>query len=241
VSSAGSSCVGSTRALTFAYDERARSVRTSPTSSETNTATTTTAPAGRSNRFRWRVVDIVVASVIGVASGLVFWLWGQAYTPLSAPLEAALPGLQALLGGGWLFAGVLGGLIIRKPGAALFTELVAAVVSAIVGTQWAALTLVSGLVQGLGAEIVFALFLYANYRVYVAVLAGMGAGLALAINDLLLWYPGAKVEFAVIYTICSLISGAVLAGLLSWLAARGLARTGALSRFASGREVSARV
>jgi energy-coupling factor transport system substrate-specific component len=216
-------------------------VRTSPTSSETNTATTTTAPAGRSNRFRWRVVDIVVASVIGVASGLVFWLWGQAYTPLSAPLEAALPGLQALLGGGWLFAGVLGGLIIRKLGAALFTELVAAVVSAIVGTQWAALTLVSGLVQGLGAEIVFALFLYANYRVYVAVLAGMGAGLALAINDLLLWYPGAKVEFAVIYTICSLISGAVLAGLLSWLAARGLARTGALSRFASGREVSARV
>jgi energy-coupling factor transport system substrate-specific component len=45
----------------------------------------------------------------------------------------------------------------------------------------------------------------------------------------------------VIYTVCSLISGAVLAGLLSWLAARGLARTGALSRFASGREVSARV
>jgi energy-coupling factor transport system substrate-specific component len=238
VSSAGSTCGGATRALTFADDERARSVRTSTTSSETGT---TTAGTGRTNRFRWRVVDIVVASVIGVAAGLVFWLWGQAYNPLSAPLEAALPGLQALLGGGWLFAGVLGGLIIRKPGAALFTEVVAAVVSAIVGTQWAALTLVSGLVQGLGAEIVLALFLYANWRAYVAVLAGMGAGLALAINDLLLWYPGAKVEFAVIYTVCSLISGAVLAGLLSWLAARGLARTGALSRFASGREVSARV
>lgn len=238
MSSAGSSCGDSTRALTFAYDERARSVRTSPSSTESTTAAVGT---GRPDRFRWRVVDIVVASVIGVASGLVFWLWGQAYSPLSAPLEAALPGLQALLGGGWLFAGVLGGLIIRKPGAALFTELVAAVVSAIVGTQWAALTLVSGLVQGLGAEIVLALFLYANWRAYVAVLAGMGAGLALAINDLVLWYPGAKVEFAVIYTVCSLISGAVLAGLLSWLAARGLARTGALSRFASGREVSARV
>jgi energy-coupling factor transport system substrate-specific component len=238
VSSAGSACGGSTRALTFAYDERARSVRTSTTSPESGT---TTAGANSTSRFRWRVVDIVVASVIGVAAGLVFWLWGQAYNPLSAPLEAALPGLQALLGGGWLFAGVLGGLIIRKPGAALFTEIVAAVVSAIVGTQWAALTLVSGLVQGLGAEIVLALFLYANWRVYVAVLAGMGAGLALAVNDLLLWYPGAKVEFAVIYTVSSLISGAVLAGLLSWLAARGLARTGALSRFASGREVSARV
>ena len=209
------------------------------TSTETPVASTV-APS-RTGRFRWRVVDIVVASVIGVAAGLVFWVWGQAYSPISVPFEAALPGLQALLGGGWLFAGVLGALVIRKPGAALFTELVAAAVSALVGTQWGPLTLLSGLVQGLGAEIVFAVFLYANYRAYVAVLAGMGAGLALAINDLINWYPGATTEFAVIYTVSSLVSGALLAGVLSWLAMRGLAKTGALSRFASGRDVSARV
>jgi energy-coupling factor transport system substrate-specific component len=89
-----------------------------------------------------------------VASGLVFWVWGQAYNPLSAPLELALPGLQALLGGGWLFAGVLGGLIIRKPGAALYTELLAAAVSALIGTM--TFTLQSGLVQGIGTEIIFA-------------------------------------------------------------------------------------
>jgi energy-coupling factor transport system substrate-specific component len=209
------------------------------TSTETSAAATVA--SSRTGRFRWRVVDIVVASVIGVAAGLVFWVWGQAYNPISVPFEAALPGLQALLGGGWLFAGVLGALVIRKPGAALFTELVAAAVSALVGTQWGPLTLLSGLVQGLGAEIVFALFLYANYRAYVAVLAGMGAGLALAINDLINWYPGATTAFAIIYTVSSVVSGALLAGVLSWLAMRGLAKTGALSRFASGRDVSARV
>ncbi|KQP54650.1 ECF transporter S component [Agreia sp. Leaf283] len=213
-------------------------MRTSPSSTE---SVTTAVGSSRPDRFRWRVVDIVVASVIGVASGLVFWIWGQAYNPISIPFEAALPGLQALLGGGWLFAGVLGALVIRKPGAALFTELVAAAVSALVGTQWGPLTLLSGLVQGLGAEIVFALFLYANYRAYVAVLAGMGAGLALAINDLINWYPGSTTGFAITYTVSSVVSGALLAGVLSWLAMRGLARTGALSRFASGREVSARV
>jgi energy-coupling factor transport system substrate-specific component len=37
------------------------------------------------------------------------------------------------------------------------------------------------------------------------------------------------------------VSGAVIAGLLSWLVARALARTGALSRFASGRDTAARV
>ena len=200
------------------------------------TSSTPKAPRKPRN-VRWRVVDIVVASVIGVASGLIFFAWNTAYVPLSAPLEPLLPGLQALLGGGWLFAGVLGGLIIRKPGAAIYTELVAAVVSTLIGNQWGPLTLASGLVQGVGAELVFALFLYANYRAYVAVLAGAGAGLALAINDLLLWYPGSAAAFATIYTVSAVVSGAVIAGLLSWLAVRGIARTGALGRFASGREI----
>ncbi|GAB3125721.1 energy-coupling factor transport system substrate-specific component [Leifsonia psychrotolerans] len=182
-----------------------------------------------------------MASVIGVASGLIFVVWNQASNPLSGLLQPLLPGLQALLGGGWLFAGVLGGLIIRKPGAAIYTELIAAVVSTLVGNQWAALTLVSGVVQGLGAELVFAAFLYVNYRVFVAVLAGAAAGLAMAINDLLLWYPGSAAPFVTVYAISAIISGAVIAGLLSWFAMRGLARTGALSRFAAGREAGRRV
>lgn len=194
-----------------------------------------------SGRFRWRVVDIVVGSVIGVAAGLVFFLWNQLYNPLTAPLEAALPGLQSLVYGVWLFAGVLGGLIIRKPGAAIFVEVVAATVSALLGAQWAFLTLEAGLVQGLGAELVFAIFLYANWRAYVAVLAGAASGLAMAINDLILWYAGAAPTFAIVYTISAVIGGGALAGLGSWALARGIAKTGALSRFASGRETTARV
>lgn len=188
---------------------------------------------------RWRVVDIVVASVIGVAAGLVFFAWNQVYSPLSAPLEAALPGLQALVYGIWLIAGVLGGLIIRKPGAAIFVEIVAATVSALLGAQWGLLTLESGLVQGLGAELIFLIFLYSNWKLGVAILAGAASGLALAINDLILWYAGSTPTFALIYTISAIISGAVIAGIGSWLLTRGLAKTGALSRFASGREATA--
>lgn len=189
--------------------------------------------------FRWRVVDIVVAAVIGVAAGLVFFAWNQVYNPITAPIEAALPGAQASLYGVWLIAGVLGGLIIRKPGAALFTELVAATVSALLGAAWGPLTLEAGLVQGLGAELVFLAFLYGNWRLYVAVLAGALSGLAMAVNDLILWYAGAAPAFATIYTISAVISGAVIAGVGSWAITRGLAKTGALNRFASGREASA--
>lgn len=192
-------------------------------------------------RSGWRVVDIVIASVLGVASGLIFILWNQASNPLGALLTPVLPGLQALLGGGWLFAGVLGGLIIRKPGAAIYAELLAAVVSTLVGNEWGPLTLVSGVVQGLGAEAVFALFRYRNHSLVVALLAGAAAGLALAINDLIIWYPGSAAAFATIYTVSAVVSGAVLAGLLSWLAMRGLARTGALGRFAAGRDIAQRI
>jgi len=201
-------------------------------------STQTVQPRRTRINFHWRVVDIVVAAVIGVAAGLVFFAWNQLYNPVSAPLEAALPGLQSLTYGVWLFAGVLGGLVIRKPGAALFVEIVAATVSSLLGAQWAFLTLESGLVQGLGAELVFLVFLYANWRAYVAVLAGAASGLALGINDLILWYPGSGAAFATIYTIGAVISGALLAGLGSWLIARGLARTGALNRFASGRDTA---
>lgn len=194
-----------------------------------------------SSRFRWRVVDIVVASVIAVASGLLFVVWNVASTPVTDPLKALLPGLQALGGGFWLFAGVLTALVVRKPGAALFGELVAATVSALVGNQWGALTLLSGAVQGLGAELVFAAFLYANWRAGVAVLAGAGAGLAMAVTDLLVWYPGSDTLFVVVYTISAVVGGALIAGLLSWLAVRGLASTGALNRFAAGREIAKRV
>ncbi len=188
--------------------------------------------------YRWRVVDIVVASVLAVAAGLVFVFWNVASNPISASLSAVLPGLQALAGGGWLFAGVLTALVIRKPGAALYGELVAATVSALVGNQWGVLTIESGLVQGLGAELVFAVFLYRRWNLPVAILAGAMAGVAMAVNDLILWYPGAATAFAVIYTACGVISGAVIAGVLSWFVVKGLARTGALSRFESGRALA---
>jgi energy-coupling factor transport system substrate-specific component len=208
-----------------------------------NVSTSTSAPVTTGRRsLRWRVVDIVVASVLGVAAGLIFLLWNIGYLGPKTLLEPLLPGLQGLLDGPWLFAGVLGALIIRKPGAALYTETLAAVVSALVGNQWGGfLTLEAGLVQGLGAELIFLLFFYRRWNVGVAVLAGLGAGIAGAINNLVLWYPGSDVAFTTIYLVSAAVSGAVIAGLGSWLIARGLAATGALDRFASGRAARQRV
>ena len=144
--------------------------------------------------------------------------------------------MQAFACAIWFVGAVLGGLMVRKLGATIYVELLAATVSALLGSQWGFGTLVSGLVQGIGAEIVFALFLYRVWRLPVAWLAGAGAGVALALNDLLTWYPGSSALFATVYTVSAVLGGALVAGTLSWLAVRALAGTGALSRFAAGRD-----
>jgi energy-coupling factor transport system substrate-specific component len=205
------------------------SVRTSATGREATAAT-------RAPARRWRVVDIVVASVIGVASGVVFWAWGVAYYGTDVLLSFS-GGFQGIFNGMWLFAGVLGGIIIRKPGAAVYTEVVAAVVSMLIGTQWGFSVLIWGIVQGLAAEIVLALFLYKSWRLGVVLLAGTVAGLAVGLMDITFSSSAGALapERQFVYVASSIVSGLVIAGFLSWLAARGLARSGALNRFASGR------
>ena len=68
--------------------------------------------------------------------------------------------VQNILYGAWLMPALVAPLIIRKPGAALFAELVAAGLSALLGSSWGVDTLLSGFVQGAAAELVFAFTLY---------------------------------------------------------------------------------
>lgn len=189
-------------------------------------------------RYEWRVVDIVVASVIAVAVGVVFFAWSAGYSGISA-LTLAYPPLNGLYSGGWLIAGVLGGLIIRKPGAAIYCEVLAAAVSALIGTQFGVAVLLSGLVQGIGAELVFALFLYKRWNIGVALLAGLSAGIFLAVSENIMYNAAWAMDHKLMYGVFAAISGIVIAGLLSWLATRGLAKTGVLSSFAAGRTADA--
>ena len=189
--------------------------------------------------WRWRVVDIVVAAVLGVAIGLVFWGWNTIGYAWFGAADALTPGLGGIAVGIWLLGGVVGGLVIRKPGAALVVELVAAIVSMLIGNVWGVSTVLSGIVQGLGAEIIFALFFYRRFGIAVAALAGVGAAVAAWVFEL--FYGSSpnilkSVEFNTIYLVSVVVSGAILAGVVGWLLVRALAVTGALNRFAVGRE-----
>ncbi|MEQ6897927.1 ECF transporter S component [Microbacterium sp. KR10-403] len=195
--------------------------------------------AASTGRLNWRVVDIVVAAVLGVAIGLVFWAWNTIGYAWFEAADALTPGFGGIAVGIWLIGGVVGGLVIRKPGAALLVEVVAAVVSMLIGNVWGVSTVLEGIAQGLGAELVFLLFLYRRFTLPVAMLAGVVSALGSWIFEL--FYGSSPnilktVEFNLIYLGTLVVSGALLAGLVGWLLVRALAATGALSRFAAGRE-----
>lgn len=183
---------------------------------------------------RWRVVDIVVAAVIAVAFGVVFLAWNAVYAA-TEPVFAFLPPAQAIMYGIWLLPAVLVGLIVRLPGAAFFGGFVAAAVSVLLGSPYGADALISGAIQGAGAELGFAIGLYRMWNLPFAVLAGALSGAAAAVHDIVLYYPDTGVDFWAVYALATVSSGAVVAGVGSWLLLRALIATGVLGAFAAGR------
>ncbi|MFF2316210.1 ECF transporter S component [Arthrobacter sp. NPDC058097] len=195
-----------------------------------------TTAAIKKTSYNWRVADIVVAALIAVAGGVIFWAWSQGANLISTPVNAVYPPLSGLYAGGWMIPAVLGMLIIRKPGAALFCETVAATGELIMGSQYGTTVLISGVLQGLGAELVFAALVYRKFNLPASLLAGAGAGLFCGLNDSFApwgWNIAYTGGDKLAYIVFCAISGAVIAGALSWIATRGLAKTGVLSSFAS--------
>lgn len=184
---------------------------------------------------RWRVVDLVTATAIAAASGLIFWVWDFVCTAPLALFGALTPGFEGILNAFWLFAGPLAAIIIRKPGAALYAETVAAMLELLLGNQWGAGgSLVVGIMQGLGAELGFALLAYRVWNLASTMLSGALAGLGCGIYY---WItnPGWGTLRASVYLGTSVVSGALIAGGLGWALYRMLLKTGALDHFASGR------
>ena len=192
------------------------------------------ATGDRSPKRGWRIVDIVTAATLAVAFGVVFWAYGLLWATVG-PAFAAFPPAQGFMYGVWLMPGVLGALIIRKPGAAIFVELVAATIESLLGSHWGLTVVMYGLLQGLAVELVFAAGRYRSFGPVRALVAGALAGFTAANLDRLVYYPTWDGAWFATYAGLVTLSAAVIAGLGAYLLFRRLADTGVLAPFASGR------
>jgi len=185
---------------------------------------------------RWRTIDIIITSVLGVAFGVIFWAWGLLWSATEGAFTF-FPPAQALLYGVWLLPGVLGGLVIRRPGAAFYCEFLAALVSVLLGSQWGLVAVMQGAFQGVGAELGFAAFRYRSFRLPAALLSGTLAGLAAAIFDQVRYYSELELlSFRLPMLVITVVSSTVIAGAGGWLLTKALANTGVLDRFPVGRD-----
>ena len=157
--------------------------------------------------------------------------------PAVSAATAGFPPLGALTLGVWLVPAVVGGLVVRRPGAALFTELVAANVELFLGNRWGLAVLLSGVLQGLGVELVLAAGRWRRFGRGTAVVGGIAAAVLEVV-----WYewwaytPDYSPRGRLVYLLCGVLSGAVVAGLGGWALVRYLARAGALDAFPAGQE-----
>ena len=174
--------------------------------------------AVRKHSNTWRVVDIVVAAIIAVASGVIFWGWDIVCAAPLAIFGAVTPGFEGLLNAFWLFA-----------------ETLAAALELTMGNQWGVGgSLIVGIMQGIGAEIGFAIFAYKKWNMLTTAVSGALAGVGCGIYYWVM-NPAWGVLRSSIYLGTSIVSGALLAGVVMYLLHRAIAQTGVLDRFESGR------
>lgn len=216
------------------------STTNTPASADTTSSTPTTPRRGSIRAAApltgWRTVDLLTVTFLGAAFGIAYWGWGLAYEAPANAISVGFPPLSGLFAGPWFMAGVVGGLVIRRPGAALACEVIAALVSMLPGTQWGATTLVSGVVQGVGTELAFALFGYTAFGLVAAVAAGALAGPLEAGYESTNWIKDWALTWKLAYAGILTFSGGLVAGAGGWLLTKALARAGALGAFPAGQE-----
>lgn len=188
---------------------------------------------------RWTTWEAVLGTALAAVCGVLFWVWGIAVWKFISPLKL-IPGIgygvRDLFYGVWFLPAVLVPYIVRRPGTAVVGELIAVIVQAFIGTEWGLTLLVSGLIPGGLAEMVFAAYGWRRFSLGVLLLAGAAAGLGSFLVDVNFLYAHLELLPKVSMVIGRVISGAVLSGLVSKLLGDGLARTGVLDNVQIARD-----
>lgn len=173
--------------------------------------------------------EIVLTFVLSVSLGVAFWGWTFVYELAKPALK--LMGLSYLTAGFWILASVFLPNIIRKPGIAIVASLMAAFVESLL-THWGLLSLLWGLVQGLGAEIIFFLFSYRYWNVGVLCLAAALSALFSYCLDYFLYdYQALNPMLNLLQAGSFVLSAIFLAGVFAWLLSERLVKLGILDQF----------
>ena len=169
----------------------------------------------------------VVFSLIYLGAVYISNFFATVLTPIGlAPFS------YEILFGIWFMAATFVGYIIRRPGVALISEVLAALIEVLLGSMFGPMVIISGIIQGLGPELVFWKNKYKDYSMLNMCLAAFAACLFSFIWG---FVRGSFLKYSIPVIIAMFIvrtiSSIIFAGIISKVSADKLADTGALTGY----------
>jgi len=189
------------------------------------------------NLYQWELKDIIMVAILSLFFSVIYL--GTINAALMAGAMLAPFGLSQfaieVVFGVWFTAGTLSGYIMRKPGIAFITGIMSAVWQVPMGSPAGPLVIISGMVQGAGAEAAFAAFRYRRFDMLTMCLASFGSTIASFIwalfrsGFLLILFDNPGLFFAMFLVRAA--SGLLIAGILMKICGDRLAKSGVLKAY----------
>lgn len=186
-------------------------------------------------RPRLTLYDLVLLATLAVVFGFLYWALVQVWGPLRLAMGPLGDLAQNLLIGGWFVVAPLAIYIVRKPLVGVTTEILATIVEVVfLGSPVGPILLLTGLVQGAGSELPFAITRYRRFGWGVFAVSGLSAAVfSFVYNVFRLGWLGQ--DYVLLRLGFQLSSGILLGGILAKIIGDALLHTGVLDNYAIGR------
>ena len=186
----------------------------------------------------WKLQEVIFVAMLCVVFGVVYLAATYLSTGLVAvftPMGIGPMGYEVVFGV-WFMVSTLAPYIIQRPGVAIVSEIIAAVIEVLLGNMFGPMVIVTGIVQGVGAEAAFAIGRYKSYTMRDMLLASvLCCVVSFHWSFIRSGYLAFSVPVLVLFFVVRLVSSVVFAGLLSKAIGDGLAKTGLIKGYALGR------
>lgn len=185
----------------------------------------------------WELKDVIMMAILGVVFSAVYLAVFQGGLALSTALTPAglAPFGFEMIYGVWFMAATLAAYIIRKPGVALVTEVLASFIELLMGNSGGLTVVLTGVIQGVGAELAFALFRYKKWNLGVMCLGSILSAVFIFCYELYyLNYIALAPTLLAAQLAVRFVSAVVFSGIICKLAGDALAKTGVVKSYAIG-------
>jgi len=182
----------------------------------------------------WKLKDILMMSFLSVLFAVIYmavFSGGLVLSSLLIPLGLSTFAFE-LVYGIWFMAASIAAYIIRKPGAALLTEVFASAIELLMGNTGGLVVLLTGFIQGLGCELGFTIFRYKKFNLLTMILGGIFASALIFLFELYYLQNYLLAPSLLLAKLAvRLVSATVFTGFLAKYSCDGLMRLGLIKNY----------